>query len=1229
MQYKSIDIILTKQNLNHKKWLLYAIAAVMLAVNLLLTVSVIAGGIGGQWVCLLLMTLLDAILMPVIANSNFRFKYSCIIPILYVLLSTVLVIVATAVGVGLFTTGAAFFFVVVHLLTLVAFLLAVFAGSGYGTVMRVVTLAVAALAALLSLIYFCVFCAIGYHGQSTGGSRLLHYSYDWELKGYVVTGALGRSDTVIVPDSFDGRPVKGVDCAIFADDGIDAVYMQCGEDVTFFAHDALLETDASIYFPKQQMDVMKEKQLQSYVWEQDVRYLNVCNMIQPSNVSRDEVYISFNYTAETLSYMKKQMIPTWFGTKGETFSLAAYAAELAAKGIELPFAEDYDINSEAFLYENYLRNQKVLCPLADGERVVDQTAIQESIAHLMISFEPVYRVKISADNDSRYEISTGFDGSGYRYTLGNDHLDLLGSFDARPGFDLTWQYTSGNFAGVGTVESLSALLPQHRNLVLHPVWVLHTPEIVSEQTGTDLDNNETIYGETVTFNAEAKAPAEGIALQYRWSYGGEVKNATGTTGFTMINAKPGQSGIYELVVTAGNDASTSLTSTTTYRILVTINRRPLKAIWTLPSGSDLVYTAQNKSFSCACYAAGLINGDAILSDDISYQILRNGARVDNIYHAGTYQLTAEINGEMGELYYIPITNESNDHSDAVEQIVIQRRVVTASWSTNTFSFTYNGNTQGPRITALDGVIGADSASDVLDSVRYENGYQRNAGTYQMIVSLPENGDYQLAQGTCSYTIAPAKIPLSAISWETQTSFVYNGKLQSPTVTAISTEYVKGSDRVADILAAIVYSERQKNVGSGYVITASLPQNYNYAFAATASAEFSITAKRLDFTWSNTDLTYNGTIQAPVAMAQGLVSGDRVTLQYSSGARDAGNYTVSVISIGNANYYLGSDSSFSYEIKPRKVELVWGSASFVYNGNAQAPKVTDLKNALEADKAALIAGITVNGKQTNAGNYTASAVLGNSNYAVEGSTVCSYAITKRGVTLVWDVKSVYTYSGSAQAPTVSGAEGLATGDSVSTIIAAITYSNKGTNAGNHTVSASLNHKNYTVSQNATCSYKIQPKTLTATWESKSFTYNGSAQYPKITALSGIVGSDSFASLSTGIYYENYGVDAGNYTVKAHLNNGNYQLSVTEKSYTINKKSISIIWNSDTSLTYDGTAKYYSGTTNGYDQFVRFSYWQNGVEVKAPVNVGTYKAQAEVTNKNYTLTGTTSKTFTITQ
>ena len=1228
MQYKSIDIILSKQNLNHKKWLIYAIAAVTLFVDAMLTVSVIASGVGGgQWVCLTLMTVLDAILMPVIANSNFRFKYSRVLPILHTLASTVLVIVATAVGAGLFTSGAATFFVLLHLLALVAFLLAVFAGGGYGTAMRVITYVVAALMAVLSLIYFIVFCVNGYHGQNTGGSRLLHYTYDHERGGYTVTGVMGgSSDTVVVPDTFDGSPVKAVDCAIFADGGVKSVYVLCGEDVTFLTNDALRETEASIYFPKQQMDALKEKQIEAFKVERNDLYLNVCNMIQPSNMKSNEVYISFNYTADALRYMDYQLIPTWFGNKGDTFSLADYAAKLAAeREIYLPFAEDYDINSEAFLYDSYLNNQKVLCPLANGNRVIDRTAINESVSHLLVSFETVYSVSIADDNDGRYEIDTSeksFRGSGYRYVLGSDHLDLLGNFRKRLGFDLTWKYTA-NGKEKADVESLSALLGKYEGLCLYPEWVLRAPEILSDATRTDHVNDKMNYGEDVVFSAAATEPAPGIQMVYSWTYKGETKNAFGTTGFTMLNVKPQQSGEYELTVTAGNDSNTTLTSSSTYRISLEVRRLPVSLQWHLPSGSDLVYNAQSKAFSCVHLSADLINGDVIYSDDIAYHITRNGEAVNSMLHAGDYTVTAEIVGEMGEYYYIP-TADSSVHTDAVEYVTIERKTVTAAWSQS--SFVYTAVAQGPEIVALSGVCSGDSHSDVLSSIRY-GAWERDAGRHELTVSLPDTADYKLSQSSYSYTITPVVIPLSTGNWTTASSFVYNGQAQYPTVASLPGGYVKGDDRAADILAAILYSEKPKNVGSDYTVVATLPENYNYTFSDTVSKGFDITAKPLSFTWSGTDLIYNGTMQCPVPVAQGVVSGDTVNLEWRGAEKDAGNYTATVISTGNSNYQIGTNAAFSYVIKPRTVTAVWGQTSLVYDGTMQAPVIVDLENAIAAEKSALLAGISVVGAKTDAGSeYRASAVIGNGNYVFDtANPACTFGIAKRGVNLIWSTNTSFTYNGAVQSPTVTGVSNVATGDTASAILATVLYSNRGTNAGDHKVIASLNHNNYTVAENAQRSYTISPKTLTPTWQNVSLSYNGSAQYPRITALSGMVGSDTGTALLNGISYSNYGVNAGTHTVKATLTNGNYTLSISERAYTIAKKSISITWDTTTSLKYDGNVKYYGGTTNGYDQYVRFTYWQNGVEVQAPVAVGSYKVQAQVSNSNFVLSGTTSKTF----
>ncbi|MBR4759097.1 MAG: leucine-rich repeat protein, partial [Lachnospiraceae bacterium] len=99
----------------------------------------------------------------------------------------------------------------------------------------------------------------------------------------------------------------------------------------------------------------------------------------------------------------------------------------------------------------------------------------------------------------------------------------------------------------------------------------------------------------------------------------------------------------------------------------------------------------------------------------------------------------------------------------------------------------------------------------------------------------------------------------------------------------------------------------------------------------------IIAKEVGLTWTNTDLTYTGSAQKPVATATGLVGEDTCTVTVTGEQTNAGNYTATASSLSNGNYSLPIDATISFGIgkADSSVETDPTAKSLKYNGQAQA------------------------------------------------------------------------------------------------------------------------------------------------------------------------------------------------------------------------------------------------------------------------------------------------------
>lgn len=119
--------------------------------------------------------------------------------------------------------------------------------------------------------------------------------------------------------------------------------------------------------------------------------------------------------------------------------------------------------------------------------------------------------------------------------------------------------------------------------------------------------------------------------------------------------------------------------------------------------------------------------------------------------------------------------------------------------------------------------------------------------------------------------------------------------------------------------------RLVNVNGRPAVTTSMDGNYKSPVtclqilspgAELWSNYFQDPKTTLDLVWSNTDLVYNGQVQAPTVTASNIALGDDVTLTVEGGAVNAGSYTATAVLSGPAadKYELPENHSYTYEIK---------------------------------------------------------------------------------------------------------------------------------------------------------------------------------------------------------------------------------------------------------------------------------------------------------------------------
>ena len=501
------------------------------------------------------------------------------------------------------------------------------------------------------------------------------------------------------------------------------------------------------------------------------------------------------------------------------------------------------------------------------------------------------------------------------------------------------------------------------------------------------------------------------------------------------------------------------------------------------------------------------------------------------------------------------------------------------------------------------VINGDTITKTLnlDSVR-------NVGDYNFEVSLTgacaELYEIKSENKTNAITITPYE---KEVVW-VGSAYTYNGQLQGPTATLTGI----GTDN--DIAVTVSGLQKDTNIKTDtqkYTATVATT-NKNYLIT-NKEHDFTIAQKALTFNWTNTEFIYNGENHNPTAIVINAEVGDDIGLTYSAPKKDysATAYTCT-ITVGNQNYSIETGhNTHTFTIAQREINLIWQGDSFVYNGKSQhSTAVGD--NVVSGD---VVTFVYTNGENVNKGSYTVNATaINNNNYKfVSGATLSkNYAITARPLTITWNYNSL-VYNGVEQKPTETIANNV-NGDDLQ-----ISYSTKYVNVGsNYNFTISVGNANYYIEDGATTTYSITKKPLTLNWQSTSFTFNGSNQYPTVSNLVGICGEDV-----VNISYANYGKDAGTHTVKATIDNDNYEITTASasKTYAIAQHGVTITW-SNLTFTYDKTQKLPTATTEGINESIIVTV------TGAKTNAGTYVATADISSyTNYKIAENATTNFTI--
>lgn len=368
------------------------------------------------------------------------------------------------------------------------------------------------------------------------------------------------------------------------------------------------------------------------------------------------------------------------------------------------------------------------------------------------------------------------------------------------------------------------------------------------------------------------------------------------------------------------------------------------------------------------------------------------------------------------------------------------------------------------------VLDSDESSIEVDiktilTLKVDASGKVNVGTYNIEAQLlPQYGalyTVRLVGAVDAYTVTAREL---TVTWNYTDAFEYDGNIH--TVTA----KVEGA-LAGDSVEIGNYQDNSGTNAKQYKAIAAGLTNSNYTLGSAATLDWEIAPKAIKVVWTAGDFTYNKEahlLDAPVIEAGQLIGDDdcKIIVEYDDNV-NAGDH-IATAKTSNSNYVV-ENNSYSYNIKPAVININWNTDGLTYNGKKQAPTAVIAGNLFEGDECNVI----VSDGETNAGTYTATATLSNSNYTIaDGDKETSYEIKALAITFTWD-KTSLTYTGEQQLPTAV-AVGAVGNDEVEFEISV--NDNDGINVGDYTATVTgVKNSNYVVDEvkqaNMSTSYSI--------------------------------------------------------------------------------------------------------------------------------------------------------------
>ena len=535
----------------------------------------------------------------------------------------------------------------------------------------------------------------------------------------------------------------------------------------------------------------------------------------------------------------------------------------------------------------------------------------------------------------------------------------------------------------------------------------------AEMTVTDGVASKTYDGAAV---AHTVATIDGATLSYTWQK--VTKNADGTVTYTDLTTAPSDAGDYNLKITATSSSDDSKVLGTE-NLPFTISPKELTVTG---------LTADSKQYdgNMATTVSGTAELEGVVDDDlVSITGTAKGtfkdANVGNGKEVEITGLSLEGNDKGNYTLKTPITGKANitKATSGDGTVTLDGWTYGEAAKTPTATSTTNPETATNKITYQYKLKGADDNT-------YTDTVPTNAGEYTIKAIFPANDNYGETTATGTFTISKKNLNVNV----TVAEKVYNGNNDASVTVTLVEGGIESGDKVELNVGNIAATFDDANAGkeksvtvTGLKLTGVDASNYTLADTKVVTAEiekaeyndvaFETSGKR------GTTNTYGdlssavvtgGTVGSPVVVDAKSILDEPLTykdgkLTYKLNGTATENDSATVTMEVTSNNYEDYNIVVTIGVTEKEqVTITIADGEYTYNGEPNGPTQSEISVAGgNVDELEItytdVNGITTSNKRpTDAGKYTVTVKVPDSNNEYTGSATKNFEIKPKELTV---------------------------------------------------------------------------------------------------------------------------------------------------------------------------------------------------------------------------------------